>query len=214
MEMNFSRRALAVMLAVLFLLNCAPWARACGPSSIEPVFVFHESPDLPFAEFTRGKIGIVQPGFGRKTLVIAYRYLNGGSFNADEQESLVDALRGKAPEDEGAEALQAWVSARKEFLRADEKLPEIYAERRGGNYDFFPNCTKNAFEVATATLKERVASYGTEDRNVRDWMVAQDAVFQNCSGGAKIPDEIGTQGPPWLRKDRDYQIAAAEFYSL
>src|SRR5882724_11347155 len=104
-------RRIFIVLGLLFswLLQLAPPATACGPFSIDPIFVFHESPDLPFQEFTKGKIGIVQPTFGRKTLVIAYRYLNGGSFNEEEQRSLVDALRGKAPEENGADSLKAWV---------------------------------------------------------------------------------------------------------
>ena len=209
-----TRRTLAILLSLLLLSDFAPAALACGPGLVEPVFVFTESPDLPFADFTRGKIGIVQPTFGAKTLVIAYRYLNGGSFTAGEQTALVDALRGTAPDDDGGRAIKAWIALRKEFLREGEKLPAIYPERKNTGYDFFPNCAKNAFEVATATLKQRAASYGSEDRNLREWLAAQDIVFQNCSGGATLPAEPGPESPLWLRKDREYQMGAALFYSL
>jgi hypothetical protein len=207
---------LAVVLSLLVLIHFTRPAMACGPSFIEPIFVFKESPDLPFEEFTRGKIGIVQPTFGLKTLVIAYRYLNGGTFTIDEQKALVEALRGTPPEDdEGqARAIKAWVAARKEFLDENEKLPDIYTERRYGGYDFFPNCAQNAFEVATTTLKDRASRYGVEDKNLRAWLRAQDTVFQNCSGGATLPEELGPGSSTWLRKDREYQIAAALFYSL
>jgi len=204
----------ALSLSTATALNLFPPARACGPFTIDPIFVFRESPDLPFEDFTKGRIGIVRPGFGRKTLVIAYRYLNGGSFNEDEQRSLVAALSGKAPEESGANALKAWVAARKELLKENETLPEIYTERKRESYEFFPNCAKNAFEVATTTLKDRIATYGAEDRGVRDWIAAQDIVFQNCSGGTNIPNPLGAESPQWLRKDREYQIAAAFFYSL
>jgi hypothetical protein len=209
-----SRGLLALTLGLTVLINFARPVRGCGPNFIEPIFVFENSPDLPFTEYVRGNIGIVRPGFGRKTLFIAYRYLNGGSFTADEQEGLVAALRGDGPEDDGTEALKAWVAARKEIAVAEEKLPEIYTERQYGGYDFFPNCTKNAFEVATATLKDRANSYGGEDPNVRAWLAAQDQVFQNCQSGGAIPNELGPESPVWLRKDRDYQIAAALLYSL
>ena len=211
--MRFSYQSLALVITVLLFLNVTP-LRACGPFSIDPIFVFKESPDLPFEEFTNGKIGIVQPTFGRKTLVIAYRYLNGSSFTSEEQKELIDALRGNAPEDKGTEAVKAWVITRKEFLKENEKLPEIYTERQSGGYDFFPNCTRNAFEVATETLKNRVTSYGAEDKNVRAWLAAQDTVFENCDGGTRLREELGPENPIWLRKDRDYQIAAALFYSL
>jgi hypothetical protein len=98
-----------------------------------------------------------------------------------------------------------------------EELPEIYRERNAPftGYDYFPNCAKNAFEVAAATLKARIAGYGADDVYVREWIRGQDQVFANCSGGtASIPGELPAGVPLWLRKDRDYQIAAAFFYSL
>jgi len=212
--MRVLRATIAFVLALVIAINFVPQARACGPSSIEPIFVFKESPDPPFADYTQGKIGIVQPSHGRKTLFIAYRYLNDGGFTAGEQQALVDALNGKAPEDEGNEAVKEWIAARKEIGLNEEKAPEIYTERRFGGYEFFPNCSRNAFEVATETLKQRAATYGAEDQRVRSWLEAQDTVFQNCVGGAHTPVELGPESPAWLRKDRDYQIAAAYFYSL
>ncbi|HEX3086506.1 MAG TPA: hypothetical protein VHP99_18370, partial [Pyrinomonadaceae bacterium] len=212
--MMLCRFIIVLVLIVSFSIQLASPTKACGPFSIEPIFVFHESPDLPFREFTKGKIGIVKPTFGRKTLVIAYRYLNGGMFSDDEQNALVEALHGKAPEEDGAAALKAWIAARQELLPEKQTLPEIYLERRTGGYDFFPNCAKNAFEVATTTLKDRVGSYGATDPSVKEWMAAQDTVFQNCSGGSHIPGPANPGTPRWLQKDREYQIAAALFYSL
>jgi len=206
----------AIALVLLFCLatQLGPPAKACGPLSIDPVFVFHHSPDLPFEQYTKGKIGIVQPTFGRKTLVIAYHYLNGGFYSDFEQQALVDALRGQAPEENGLTALKNWISARKELLKENETLPEIYVERKHQGYDYFPNCAKNAFEVATSTLKSRVASYGADDQNVREWISGQDTVFQNCSSGSHIPAAVSAGVPAWLKKDRDYQTAGAFFYSL
>jgi len=210
------RRAIAFIAVFALLFHSYLAARACGPSYLQPIFVFNSSPDLPFQEFVAGKIGIVKPTFGRKTLLIAYRYLNGGSFNPEEQQQLVAALKGEPPEPEDDEALKAWIALRKE-VTPQEDLPEIYTERKTPfeRYDYFPNCARNAFEVATATLKDRVTSYGADDRNVREWIRGQDQVFQNCSGGtATIPQELGPESSLWLRHDRDYQIAAAFFYSL
>ena len=203
---------------VLVLLGaCAsliPPAQACGPESIDPIFVFKSSPDLPFTEYARGNLGVVRPSFGRKTLVIAYRYLNGGWFSDEEQAALVEALKGTAPEGDWTPAVKTWIDKRQEIVGKEEKPLEIYTERPYSGYDFFPNCAKNAFEVATATLKDRVATYGAEDPNVRAWLAAQDVVFQNCQGGGALPAEPGPASPVWLRKDRDYQIAAALLYSM
>lgn len=209
-----TRQTLVSALSLLLLLQTVPTVRACGPESLEPIFVFRESPDLPFSDFTAGKIGIVQPTFGKKTLAIAYRYLNGGAFSPDDQKELVIALKGSPPEDDDDKAIKAWIAARQELAGKDERLPEIYAERKNGGYDFFPNCARNAFEVAIQTLKDRSAQYGADDRNVRDWLAAQDLVFQNCSGGSTIPADPGPGLATWLVKDRQYQIAAAYFYSL
>lgn len=208
------RRAITCVSLLAILFQSYGRANACGPSVLEPIFVFKESSDLPFSDFAAGKIGIIQPTFGRKTLFIAYRYLNGVTFTPDEQEALVRALRGKPPEDEDEAAVKQWVTARKEVALDERNPPEIYTERQYGGYDFFPNCTRNAFEVATATLQDRVAQHGSEDRHVRAWLAAQDLVFQNCQTGAAIPNNLGPESPGWLRKDRDYQIGAALLYQL
>ena len=208
-------RLIALILTLVLFAQTSLPAKACGPETIDPIFVFSNSPDLPFEEFAKGKVGILQSTFGRKTLVIAHRYLAGGTFTEDEQRGLVEALKGKAPEDEGDAAVKLWIATRKEVLQDEKEPPPIYDERRHPDgYDFFPNCTRNAFEVATQTLKDRVSSYGAEDVNVRDWLQAQDVVFRNCAEESLSPSEIGVGSPRWLQKDREYQIAAAFFYSL
>ena len=213
--MRLPRHALAASLTIVMLLSGVSSVMACGPFYTIPIFVFKESPDLPFEDFVSGNIGVVRPTLGRKTLVIAYRYLNGGSFTAEEQKELILALKGLAPESDPENAVKAWIKTRKELFGEDQQLPPIYTERQnGGGYDFFPNCTRNAFEVATETLKDRVASYGADNLNVKIWLGVQDLVFENCSGGSRIPPALGDENPTWLRKDRDYQVAAAYFYSL
>ena len=210
------RRVVTALALIAILLQSHPAANACGPSYLRPIFVFETSPDLPFNEYAAGNIGIIKPSLGRKTLIIAYRYLNGGSFSAGEQKELVSALKGSGPEDDGDEALQAWIEARKQ-TSPEEELPEIYRQRTApfSGYDYFPNCARNAFEVATETLKDRLGTYGADDPSVREWIRGQDQVFANCSGGTpSIPGELPVGAPIWLRKDRDYQIGAALFYSL
>lgn len=208
------RGAIALLLVVLVVGRPAPPVAACGPSYIEPIFIFKDSPDLPFEDFTNGNIGIVLPTFGRKTLVIAYRYLNGGSFSLDEQKELIKALKGLPPDGDQTQPLKQWIAARKEFVNTDEPTPSIYVERQHGGYDFFPNCTSNAFEVATETLRDRAARHGNDNKDVREWLEAQDTVFKNCLSGSHLPAELGMERPEWLRKDREYQQAAALFYSL
>jgi hypothetical protein len=212
--MNSLRRILAMLLSIAALAQFARSVNACGPESIEPIFVFRDSPDLPFQEFTQGKIGILKPTFGRKTLTIAYRFLNGGVFNGEEQKMLVDALKGRAPEVDDEVVIKAWITARKTIIENERELPEIYSNRKNSGYDFFPNCTSNAFEVATETLKDRADRFGPQSVDVRDWLEGQDVVFRNCAEGSLMPKPVGSERPLWLRKDREYQTAAALFYSL
>jgi hypothetical protein len=212
--MNFVRKIFALLTVTGSFLHGPLVGIACGPSYTEPVFVFKSSPELPFEDFTAGNIGIVRSTYGRKSLAIAYRYLSGGGYSAWEQKALVEALRGTPPEDRDQEdAIKSWVDARKS-VAVEEKLPEIYTDRADGGYDFFPNCTRNAFEVATETLKDRAASYGSSDRYVIEWLAGQDRIFDICSSGSEFPNEAETGAPTWFQKDRAYQIAAANFYSL
>ena len=212
--MRLSRQIVALLLMFTALVQFTPHANACGPETLQPIFVFEDSPDPPFREFTQGKIGIVKSSFGRKTLAIAYRYLTGGTFNADEQQALVEALKGVPPEPDGEQAVKAWIAARKAVLKDEGNLPQIYREREYGGYDFFPNCSSNAFEVAADTLKDRVGRFGADNPNVHEWLTGQDTVFRNCAEGSNLPTPLGRESPEWLRKDREYQTAASLFYSL
>lgn len=64
--------AFALMLAVT-AQQFSLAALACGPSFVEPVFALERSPDVPLENFIRGRIGIVKPTWGRKSLFIAFR---------------------------------------------------------------------------------------------------------------------------------------------
>ncbi len=191
----------------------------CGPSYITPIFDYTYAPENPFENFAAGKIGILKPDYHRSVLFAAYRYFNNGSFTADEQKALVEVWNAEFNnkdyrDDSVEEAVKAWVKERKDIVGKEEKTPEIYVERDYGGYDFFPNCTKSAFETATLTLKDRSASYGSDDKDVKNWIAAQDKVFTNCSSGKQTPDAADASMPEWLQKDRAYQLAAAAFYSL
>ncbi|MBS1796382.1 MAG: hypothetical protein JSS81_21210 [Acidobacteria bacterium] len=212
---NIGRILMATVLLGAFLSNVFP----CGPSYVSPLFEYEHAPEDPFANFAAGRIGVLVPTQRRIVLIAAYRYLNGGGFSQPEQKALVDVWNAEFNNrefetDDVGEAVKQWVEKRKEFVGKDEKLPEIYVEREYGGYDFFPNCTKNAFETATRTLSDRALSHGSDDRDLKNWVKGQDAVFENCASGKSMPEAPNEGMAEWLRKDRAYQIAAAEFYSL
>ena len=203
------------LLFLLFVSAIFP----CGPGYISPLFDRRYEPEIPYENFAAGKIGIIKPSLRRVVLFAAYRYLNNGNFTADEQKSLVDVWNMEFnnkdfADDDVGEVLKIWIEKRSTVVGKEEKIPEIYAERSYGGYDFFPNCTKNAFETATQTLSDRIASHGSDDKDVKSWVDAQDKVFMNCASGKQTPEAPDASMPEWLQKDRVYQIAAAEFYSL
>lgn len=209
------RFAVSAFLTLAFFSNVLP----CGPGFTTPIFQYKHAPENPYENFAAGKIGVLKPTYRRVVLLAAYRYLNNGTFTADEQRGLVDVWNAEFnnkdfQDNEVGEAVKAWVEKRKDVAGQEEKIPEIYAERSYGGYDFFPNCTKNAFETATQTLSDRISSYGSDDKDVKAWLAAQDEVFSNCASGKQTPEAPSDQMPEWLRHDRAYQIAAAEFYSL
>jgi hypothetical protein len=212
---QLTRFAVSLLLVFAFIANALP----CGPAYLTPIFEYKHAPENPFANFAAGRLGIVKPSYNRSVLFAAYRYLNGGGFSAGEQKALVEVweaeFANKTYEDDDiSESVKAWIAKRKEVVGKEETPPEIYVERNYGGYDFFPNCTKNAFEVATETLSSRITSYGSDDKDVKEWISAQDKVFVNCASGKQIPEAADPSRPEWLQKDRAYQIAAAEFYSL
>ena len=212
---NIIRLIVSTLLIFAFFAHALP----CGPYYLSPIFEYEHAPDDPFENFAAGRIGILKPTYRRVVLVAAYRYLNGGGYSQDEQKALVDVWNAEFnnksfTEDDISESVKGWVEKRKSVVGKEAKTPEIYVEREYGGYDFFPNCTKNAFETAALTLSDRIASHGSDDKDVKDWVTAQDKVFENCASGKSSPDAPNEAMSEWLQKDRAYQMAAAEFYSL
>ncbi len=209
------RPVVSLILLFVFLSNTIP----CGPGYITPMFDTSNAPENPYTDYASGKLGIIKPKFNRSVLIAAYRYIAGNGLNAAEQQAMIEVWKAEIDNKDFADdtvdaAVKAWVERRKEVMGKEDKTPDIYVERSYGGYDFFPNCTKNAFETAAETLSDRSTAHGPSDMNVKNWVQAQDQVFQNCASGKQTPDDTAPGAPDWLQKDRAYQKAAAEFYSL
>lgn len=65
--------------------------QACGPFFFDDVFVRSLRPDHPKL-FAQGKLGVLLPTYPRADLTVAYRYLNGGSLTAEEQQAYKPTL--------------------------------------------------------------------------------------------------------------------------
>ncbi|HKR14325.1 MAG TPA: hypothetical protein VJT15_19825 [Pyrinomonadaceae bacterium] len=215
--MTRTRRLIAIFLAIILLNGTT--ALACGPFTLEAVFVHTVHPAYPLDRFAGGRIGVVQPSYARSYLYTAYRYLAGLSFTPQEQKALVSLWRERLDFHSGDEGdsdwTKVWLDARKKVsgVQALETIDIFRAREKPDEYESYVNCNKDAFETAAATLNQRIAKYGAASPAIQNWVQAQDQVFANCSSGKSIPDPATPDADALLRADRAYQIAAANFYA-
>ncbi len=213
---RLARSILALSLA--FLIIGPAVTIACGPFTLSSVFTFTVHPAYPLANFAQGNFGVVQPSYARSYLVVAYRHLNRRGFNAQEQRMLTELWKERL--DYGWQInYEDWI---KDWLAARQKVSgviaapaiEVYRNREAPNqYETFLNCQKDAFDNATKTLNERIAKYGADAPTVKSWAAAQDQVFSNCGEGKQIPEADAGSADALVRADRQYQVAAANFYA-
>lgn len=206
-------------------------AQACGPDFFPDTFVRTARPDLP-EQFVKGKLGLLQPGFARADLLVAYRYLNGGTLDNAEQKGweptypLSEQEYGPQQPQPPATTTNTtpdtpagrWVLARNAFPDAphgpvgQEGNIEVHTSQGFHYEDHFLNCADDAFRAATETLNARAKLWGKTSPYLLDWLHGQDTVFSNCSGPAATPSSVPSGSPALLIEDRAYQTAAAHFY--
>jgi hypothetical protein len=204
---------LIAVAAVLLLVP--PESQSCGPFLPEAQFSFRLGPteQLPYDQ---GKLGIVQPTYRRRNLIVAYRYFSGVPLTQEEIAALAapraDPHESYTPETPGT--VPVWLDARN-AVPGVKPLTELIAERKvpGDQWQTYQACLDDAFTTAAATLRQRIAKWGAGSPDVAEWVRGQDAVFQNCSEGVHLPAELKPGANALLAADRRYQIAAAEFYA-
>jgi hypothetical protein len=218
MKTTFRMTIAALLAAVTVALGAVP-ARACGPFTISARFALKSHADFPLEEYLEGRTGIVPRTFGRLSLFPFYRELTGAGLSAEERKLVKTALENEIFYRDGFDDPRAggdrddpvakWLAARA-AVAADKR--EIEIERRvASGWGYYPNCLGDSFRTATNTLAERIAVHG-KDRFVAEWLKGQDDVFSNCGEGDRMPAAAPDDAPEWLKRDRDYQIAAALLY--
>jgi hypothetical protein len=191
---------------------------ACGPDFQPEVFVPKYQPHAP-ERFSKGELGILQPGYWIADKVVAFRYLNGGRLNEEEQRQWknVEAPLFSTPELTGADRWKAARSTSGVDVSPWKDLgQEASIQFVQGNVkqEFqYLNCPNAAFDNAVATLAQRKAAWGEKSDELKDWVAGQDAVFSNCSSKGVMPLAAAAEAPLLLRQDRAYQHAAAMFYA-
>ncbi len=220
----------ALVYTLLLLVGPSVAMLACGPDFAPDIFVPAHRPVVP-KNYAKGQLGVLQPGYFIADKVVAYRYLNGGTLNDDEQRQLApvaapgldydhmsdDELKAAQTPDTTPTALDRWNTARRDYGAGggavQGKPKEVTPSTQGGWNADIVNCGDNAFDTAAATLADRTAKWGKGSAALRDWVTAQDAVFAHCSGDGPMPAAVAAGAPLLLKQDRAYQIAAATFYS-
>lgn len=210
---------LILLIALMLALLCyhPQTQQACGPFSQEAIFTFSVHPDFPMERYAAGQLGIIQPTYARSYLYVAYRYFAGLGFDQAEQRALAsiwkDRLEGSFDES-GNQQVKAWIAARSKVPGAPPVAEPITSRAAGkDSFQHYFNCPDDAFKSATQTLNERIAKFGANSLQVKEWLQAQDQVFKNCEEGKTIPAPASANMPPLIQADRTYQIAAANFYS-
>lgn len=218
------RAACACLATATFVLPALP-TMACGPDVAEAVIIEMTKPDVPPYEYAAGHLGVVLPTYVQSYRAIAYRYFSGKPLSADEQSQFV-ALWNKyygndnQPSDtaDGSgwdDTLQQWAQKANFDLEnaAPTQQPSAGTAYLSQTYESFNNCYTDAYATAADTLRARAQEFGDDSAAVKSWAKAQIAVFQNCTApGTATPDPAAGDLPLKIRKDRDYQIAAADFY--
>jgi len=193
-------------------------AFACGPDYDKAVFVSWIHPDLPLKNYAAGNLGILQSGWARSYLCVAYRYLTDQRLLKDEQESIerlwINRLSNEFPQTDfiSGDAMKQYIDLRSKVLNTkSDQSWELYRELR----DFCDknNIGDNSFVEALATLRVRIKQHGEHSSAVREWLRGQDCIFGlNKLHEVTVPEPLKIGIDKTLKEDRDYQRAAATFY--
>ena len=200
----------------LLLVLCKALVPACGPFAMEAVFIYTVHPAYPLEHFAKGQIGVVQPSYARSYLIVAYRYLSNLPLATSEQKAVTELWSERLEGNEiSGDGIKAWLEARKQVPGVPEPAQiDVFRNREKPNeYESYLNCRPDAFVTATETLNERIKKYGADSQQVKTWLEGQNQVFANCSSGRQIPAPLAAEADSLGKADRDYQIAAANFYA-
>jgi hypothetical protein len=159
-----------------------------------------------------GRLGMLYARSAKPLLYLDWRLLHGLDVGPAAGTALTSPCCGEPPSLGPNDGVYGWMEARSIVPDALPSPPYIPTERSGPDYTSVQNCFRDAFDTATATLRDRAARYGKASPAVRAWLETQDAVFDACgSEGARLPPPMAG-APDWLKADRAYQEAAFALY--
>ncbi|HET9401665.1 MAG TPA: hypothetical protein VFO34_12015 [Candidatus Acidoferrales bacterium] len=220
---------------ILFGVFSPPLKMDACSIDVGPAFIIRTRPDFPVKNYLAGQLGVIQPTYYRMYLVVAYRYLSGAPLTSTERKILHDAWEPERKSEEeivraGAhvDPVTLWLNARKTILGDSpaQRLWEmdglgVATWRKFGDSNInFYNCLPDSFNAAVIRLRTYIDQFGATSSEAQEWARAQDQVFENCAPnpmyghqGPVIPSEEPADAAQMMRADRQYQIAAANFYA-
>ena len=201
-------------LALLAFLVAALPALPCGFDTT-PMLIFDVRPDAPIDRYVAGNLGVLRPEFARSHLVVAWRHLTGHPPSQAEVLGFSELLRHRLRDEDREKPVPAavlWEEARAK-ARGVEPRYGVMTDRAQNDFTWAVNCADHAFETAIATMNARIKAFGLQHPGVQNWITAQEVVFANCYDGVAQPAPPEPSLPAILRADREYQIAAADFYA-
>jgi len=133
-----TRKLLLVVLLIgaLFYSPCPVFSS--GLFFPRAVFTYATHPDLPLEKFVQGELGVLQPTYEGHAFYVAYRYLIGMGFDAEEQEAVLNVWNtwlGLEPTLSGPGRLAAhWYAARTSAPKVAVPPPitEVYRSIQAG----------------------------------------------------------------------------------
>ena len=216
-----ARHIAASLLVVMVTASATTvWLWACGPEFFDIPLVANLVP-ARLDNYSNGDIGVVRPRFARRYLVQAYRVLTGqppltniedGAVNFEGFERPTPPVPATPRPIIRKSPSQEWLAISK---RRFGFTANYFDTNRGvgTSYAFIENCLEGAFATALQTLEARMATFGSESREVEWWGRAQNAVFANCGGKDLVLPSAPPSPHPLVQADHEYQTAAAYFYA-
>ncbi|CAN5271355.1 hypothetical protein BH10CYA1_BH10CYA1_36750 [soil metagenome] len=218
-----TRGVIASFLALSFMCTTnttTPPARACAPDLAYSILVNGNHPDLPLRLYAAGNIGVVQPGWAKSYLVVAYRYLNFKPLSKNEQDSIINLwhFRIKGGSRFSSMGLiddrDAYLALRSKAIGADPKKNSDLSYNMD-SFCYEHEISDSSMLQARQTLAQLLQKYKPLSPQVREWVKAQDGLY-GLPGqkGVKVvvPLELAGTADSTLQDYRNYQIAAANFY--
>lgn len=212
-----TRSIIATLLSLSFIGMPIPPAKACAPDLAYAILINGNHPDLPLKLFAGGNIGIVQPGWAKSYLVIAYRHLSGKPLSKLEQDSVVSLWHERIKNGSRSDAAvyvdnkDAYLKLRARAMGTNPKYnPEIYWKI--DSYTYEHGVGDSAFAFATETLGNLLKKFPPKSQQIRDWVKVQDDIFGVATQKDFMPPALPATADPLLQDARNYQIAAVNFY--